>query len=691
MNLTRLDIAIIAIPCAVVFLVALVMRRYLRSVADFLAASRCAGRYLICTAAGEMGAWGMGFVAYMEVFSKTGFSLSFWQNFSSFTVFVLTLSGFVSYRFRQTRALTFHQFFEVRYSRGVRVFASFLNVFSGLFTFGLVPGVVSRFFVYFLALPDHVSLGIITLPTYIILMVIFISISLFMTITGGQISVMITDCLEGLISGVFYLVVSLAVLLLITHKQVETVMLSGPVGRSFINPLDIGGQPDFNGWYILMGMLAGVYFFRGNAWNQGFAAAAASPHENRMAAVLGSWRQFASAVMGGLLCVGALVVLHHPEFASKSAAVELALNRIDSPQLQSQFRMPVALSILLPSGVKGAFCAIAFFGVLAGMGGSMHSFGSTLIQDVILPFRRKPLDAKQHIRILRWAVTGIGMFAICLSIVFKFRDYLQMVLVLLSAIYLGGIGSVVLGALYWKRATTQGAWAALITGFTCAILGEVLQQGWSVIQPWLLSVAGHGVFADYLAAYPIRCPLNGQVLSFICMIMSGTMFLIVSLLTCKESYDMDRMLHRGQYAIEKLDTPDEPTRVHHRFSWKRLIGFDEHYTRGDKVIAGGIFFYTLFWQIVAVVILVWNLAVWRWPDRWWFNYTFFANIYIPFALGLLTTIWFTWGATRDMIHLFRSLRTVARNDADDGTVRNHHNLGEPGNSNSDAKNHTSPS
>lgn len=268
-----------------------------------------------------------------------------------------------------------------------------------------------------------------------------------------------------------------------------------------------------------------------------------------MAGILGMWRMFAGGVMGGLVGVGALVVLNHPDFAAQAASVEPTLQGIDNPQL----RMPVAPGLLLPSGVKGAFCAIAFFGVLAGTGD----------------------------------------------------------------------------------------------------------------------------FAAYLTANPDRCPLNGQLLAFISMVAAGTMFVVVSLFTCKEDYDLDRLLHRGQYAIEELVTPASPTAVHHRFSWKRLIGIDEHYARRDKVIAGGIFFYTLFWKVLAVIILVWNLAIWRWPDLWWFNWSYATGIYLPYALGFLTTIWFTWGTSRDIVRLFRALRAVKRNDADDGRVRDHHNAGEP--------------
>jgi len=83
-NLNWVDMVLVGVPCVVVLGVALFMQRYLRSVADFLAASRCAGRYVICTAVAETGAWGMGFISWLEAFSKTGFSLGLWGSFTGF-------------------------------------------------------------------------------------------------------------------------------------------------------------------------------------------------------------------------------------------------------------------------------------------------------------------------------------------------------------------------------------------------------------------------------------------------------------------------------------------------------------------------------------------------------------------------------------------------------------------------------
>src|SRR5258708_7313577 len=249
MNLTLLDYLIIGIPLALVLAVGVIMRRYTHSVADYLAANRCAGRYLLTTSAEQIGAAVMLTVIALEVFSSAGFSLQYWEGFQQVIFFMLTLFGVVTFRFRETRCLTFHQFFEVRYSKGLRVFASFLNIFSGLINFGLVPAVGARFFVYFCGLPEHIMLAGSAMPTFAVLMITLMVFSTMLALSGGQISVMVTDCIEGLVSGVFYLVVAFFVISAISHTQAKEALLSGPPANSSVNRFDIGNREDFNGWY----------------------------------------------------------------------------------------------------------------------------------------------------------------------------------------------------------------------------------------------------------------------------------------------------------------------------------------------------------------------------------------------------------------------------------------------------------
>ena len=411
MSLTLLDYLIIGVPLALVLAVGIIMRRYTHTVADYLAANRCAGRYLLTTSSSELGAAVMATVVALEMFSRTGFSLGFWGSFSSVVFFMLTLFGVVTFRYRETRCLTFHQFFEVRYSKGLRIFASFINIFSGLINFGLVPAVGARFFVYFVGLPERVTIASLTVPTFAVVMIGLMIASMLLALSGGQISVMVTDCIEALVSGVFYLVVAFFILSTLSITQVKQALLSGGPGNSFVNPFDIGGREDFNGWYIVLALIFNLAIFRGNAWNQGFSAAAKSAHEGRMASILGSWRGYAAGAMGTLIAIGAFTLLHHPDFAAQQALVGQGLANIETPQLRTQMTMPMALGVLLVPGVKGAFCAIGLFGLLASQGMQLHSYGSTLLQDVILPFRKTPMSPKAHLFTLRLSAICVGIFA----------------------------------------------------------------------------------------------------------------------------------------------------------------------------------------------------------------------------------------------------------------------------------------
>lgn len=856
-HFTTLDLMVMGVPLVIVFVVALMMRRYLRSVADFLAASRCAGRYVMCVSAAEIGAGVAGLVGGWEVFQTTGFAIGFWSGYVGFIYFLLALTAVVGYRFRETRCLTFHQFFEVRYSKGLRVFSSFLNVFSGLFTFGIVPGVSAKFFVYFLGLPANLGFFGLTyasgapvlLPTFAVIMFFLLLFSLFFALSGGQISVMVTDCIEGVVSNVFYLVVAFALFTTISYSQMLYAFTNNvQAGKSLVNPFDIGGQQDFNYWYVILGLFSTLYFWRGGAWNAGFTAAGKSAHESKMAGIIGVWRGMAAGAMGFLIGAGAVMLLRHPDYADKAGQINGYLATLPTEQWQRMMRIPTALGLLLPSGARGALCAITLFGTLAGLGNSMQNFGSVLVQDVILPFRRRALNPQWHIFWLRTSMVVVGAFAFFVSWVWTPPDYLQLALAVISSLYLGGIGAVVWGGLYWRRSTSQGAWTAMIVGSGLSVLAWFLQTfwnkpptekggittahfslnqwlvdrwgqlpqpefaslliGWGTIvvglalaalaihlivrdwrkgvmpQVWVGAVAvaamiAAGIFGVHnpsaasgmlrsvldlistdlllvcaavgmllvviqlllgfwtrdarwlrrggvtfvvlllvsilgavgravviqlgltfvteegtiptvseflnLLDHWKRFPINGQYLSVFSMFFAGTSFIVVSLLTSREPYDLDRMLHRGKYALADEDAPVRPVVVGGRRTLSSLIGINEYYTRGDKILHLFTFYWGLWPNVAGIVIIVWNLILHHrtghyWPDSWWWGWWAVTGLFIPLLGGVITTVWFTWGTTRDLIRLFRVLPTMAVNDADDGMVRDHHNAGE-----SDAK------
>src|SRR5436190_5811974 len=233
--------------------------RFVKSVADFLAAGRCAGRYLIANARGESDSGLTNTMAKFEVILISGFVLNFWDLISIPLLLLVGISGFVVYRFRETRALTLAQFFEMRYSRRFRLFMGALAFGAGILNYGIFPAISSRFFIYFLDLPQTVSIGPLTMPTFSLVMFSYLSLTLLTVIIGGQVTLMVTDCVEGIFSHLVYLLIVVALLLAVGWSRIVQVMSSAPPGKSLINPFDASAVPDFNFSFAVMATILYIY------------------------------------------------------------------------------------------------------------------------------------------------------------------------------------------------------------------------------------------------------------------------------------------------------------------------------------------------------------------------------------------------------------------------------------------------
>lgn len=669
-----IDYAITVVPFVVIVIVTWVTHRHMKSVADFMAASRCAGRYLVCNAAGEAAFGAISAVALFEYLYKTGFVLTWWNTLGVPTSLLFTLTGFVIYRYRETRVLTLAQFFEIRYSKRFRVFAGILCFVSGILNYGIFPAVGARFFVNYCGLPQTIALFGTTIPTFAVLMAVFISTAMFLTLLGGQLTIIVGDCLEGLLSGLLYLVVGGALLCIFKWPDIYAALAAAPKGQSMLNPFDTARAEDFNIWYVLIAIARGAYNHQNLQGGHAFRSSAASPHEAKMGGILGVWRGYSRTVMITLLCICAITFMQHPKYAAGAARVTAAVQKIPEKPIQTQMLVPVALAYMLPVGIKGAFACIMVFAMLACDGSYMHSWGSIFVQDVILPIRKKPFSPRQHIRILRWCIAGVGLYTFLFGFFFHQTEYILMFFAITGAIFLGGSGCAVLGGLYWKKGTTAAAWSGMLVGSILATGGIALQQYWGGLQPHVLGLFHAGVIHDYIARYPDRFPINGQVCAFIATCTACIVYVTVSLATCRKDFNMDQMLHRGQYAQPAgVDAPRRPAK--RRFTWGAVIGFDSEFTLGDKIISGSLFGWSMFWFVVFVVGTGWYL-VRPWPLSVWGVYFRWTGILLPFAIGVVTVVWLTWGGLRDLRRLFAALRTLKRNDFDDGTVVDHRNLDE---------------
>ena len=127
MNMHWIDWTILAVVIAFITAMAWKTKKHTKSVADFLAANRCVGRYLITMCGGMSSLGAISVVATFEMRYEAGFVPSWWLMMALPIGLIIAISGWVVYRFRQTRALTLAQFFEVRYSKRFRIFSGFFH------------------------------------------------------------------------------------------------------------------------------------------------------------------------------------------------------------------------------------------------------------------------------------------------------------------------------------------------------------------------------------------------------------------------------------------------------------------------------------------------------------------------------------------------------------------------------------
>ena len=126
--------------------------------------------------------------------------------------------------------------------------------------------------------------------------------------------------------------------------------------------------------------------------------------------------------------------------------------------------MPLFLSQLLPVGVIGLILA----GMLAAQMSTDSSYllcwSSVLVEDVVAPLMNERLTDRGRIRLARVLMVVIGIFLLVWSLWYPLSQHLWDYLAVTAAIYFTGAIALLAGGLYWKRASTMGAYLALGSG-----------------------------------------------------------------------------------------------------------------------------------------------------------------------------------------------------------------------------------
>lgn len=536
------DWAILALPLIFIFRMAFRSRRYIRGVADFLAAGRVCGRYVISVADVANALAVITLVAQVEANYKTGIAIGFWNSLTIPVGMVIGLTGYCYYRYRETRALSIGQFLEMRYSRSLRIFASALRTFSEMLCNMIVPAISARFFIYLLGLPHHVHLFGMEISTFAVVIIAVLLLALFVLWCGGTVALIVTDAIQALM---MYPIFAIFTVYLLTGfswtQEIAPVMADRVAGESFLNPFDLEALRDFNLFALVVVLLNQV--LNQASWiGAGVSTAGRTPHEQKMAGVLGAWRNGFSLVFYFLMGAIILTVLHHADFSRQAhtirtelctrvseeivddpavrarlsdaaAAIPEQIHRIgedaplsqaanlDTPYMASthevlgrtgdgnakfqefrtlyhQLMLPVTMRHTLPAGLFGLFALLMVMLMLSTDSSRIFSSAITTVQDIILPLRREPLTPERHILLLRQATIGVGAIFFCGSFFMAQLDYINLFYVITTSVWLGGAGPVMIGGLYTRFGTTAGAYASLISSVAVSGGGILLQRNW---------------------------------------------------------------------------------------------------------------------------------------------------------------------------------------------------------------------
>ncbi len=742
------DWVVFLVPTVLVLAFGWYSRRYVRGVVDFLSAGRLCGRYLLTIGDIANGISIISILSFVERKYAVGFAVDFWNRLLLPVTITLALTGYCIYRFRETKAQSVGQFLEMRYgSRPFRFYFSAVRVLAEMLAHSIMPAVAARFFIYFLNLPESFTVFGIHCSTFIVLMVVCMSLAIYLICCGGVLTIVLTDTLQGMLCVPIMIILGIFIFLKFDwSNHILPVLADRVSGESFINSFDINQVRDFNLFAIGVS-LAATFLHRATWLGGGASGAAKTPHEQKMASLLGQWRGLLGTLLYTLIALSVMVLLNHQDFASQASNIRTEIaNRVtmdiikdsriqqsmlkafaaipehkhiadsgqplskksnlETPYLEAarqvldkepdchgkvqEFRslynqqmMSVTMRHLLGTGLLGLFALLMMLAMVSTDDSYIFSSAQTIAQDLILPFFRKPPSPQLHIWILRLCSIGVGVFFLICCIGFAQMDYIELFRMTVLPIYLGGCGPVLVLGLYSRFGTKQGAWTSMLSGMFIAITFVFLQRNWAdMVYPWL---EAHGwvenvgnilyTLSKPLHPYvvwemdPYKLPINAYESYALNMLITLILYIAVSLATCKEPYDLDRMLHRGIYNIDGTEKTKTNWSFRHVFTM--LAGITPMHSKGDKVISWSLLLYSYVYSFLGTFlgVAIWN-TIQPWPKAWWGYYFLIVFLIVPLFMSLITAIWFWIGGLLDMKTFFHDLSNRTTDDLDNGMVIN---------------------
>jgi solute:Na+ symporter, SSS family len=456
-NFAAIDWVIVVFYLALSLGIGILGKKFVGDLTHFLVAGRELGVYVgIATLA----ATEIGTITYMymaELGYKAGFAAFAAALISGGTMIIIGRTGFIVSRLRDLKLMTVPEYFEVKYSRGLRILTGFVVALGGILNMGVFLRIEGQFLM---------TVSGIDSSHLIAVMIAILLLELVYTVLGGMVSVVITDFMQ-------YILLSVATILISIYALVHTgfgaivdkvTQVMGSAGFSPVESPHFGWT--FLGWQVLLWLAVNT------CW-QTTAMRMFSTNSSAIAKKVMSWTGiifFGRGILPMLWGMCALVMFGTGPVDNGGLPAPV----VDGHVVEPIAAMPAMLAHILGPGVRGIVVAGMLAATMSVNSSYLLGWSSVISQDIIVPLRlvrgKGELTSKQQILINRISNVFVSLFIMCWGLFYKMPDAVYLYLGLTCTIYLSGVFVSVIGGLYWRRANLVGGYAAMIMGALGTIL-----------------------------------------------------------------------------------------------------------------------------------------------------------------------------------------------------------------------------
>ena len=487
-NFSFIDAIIIVVYLVLTIFVGLKARKYIESSDSYFVAGR---KVKLALGVATLIATEIGTVTFMYT-AEFGFTMGF----SAFIVGILGMigflvigySGFIVSGLRKLKIMTIPEFYEIKYSKNVRVLGGSILFLSGILNMGIFLKMDALFLSATMGFGPEALLFIM-----IVILVIVISY----TILGGMLSVVITDFLQFVILTISMVVVTFIILSQISFFDISKVVVDN-YGEGGVNPFK-----NFKmGWFFI-GWTVIANFAMGSL-NQPVAAKAFCADSPKTARKV--------FLFFGLTLAGRQMI---PMIWGLAALAYFG------PSINATIAMPRLIATLVPTGMLGVVIAGMVAASMSTYSAYLLSWSSVATRDIVTPLKKKPVSEENSMKMAKIFSLFIGIFILIFGFVYEVPATAMQYIILTGTMYSSGAFAVIAGGLYWKKANNKGAYSALCAGAVMPILFLVLEKFKESLPSWL----------QFLTDINIS--------GFVGMLLPLLTMVIVSLLTQKSSPPKD--------------------------------------------------------------------------------------------------------------------------------------------------------